>query len=247
MQTALSAPSDGYTLVLFGSTPAAINVSLYRRLPYDPLRDFTAIGEIGQATFLLSTSNRVTASSTAELIQYGQQNPGKLNCGYGATSTQVACEAFAALTGAKMTSVAYKGTPQALTDLIAGMIDVSFLDVPSALPHMNSGKLKILGVTSRERFQLAPHLPPISDVLPGFELNVFFGLAAPGQISPEVQTRLSTALNAALLNDELTRKLVVQGFVVKRSSPSEFAGLIKAEIANWATLIKTAGIPLQDN
>jgi tripartite-type tricarboxylate transporter receptor subunit TctC len=246
MQNALASPADGYTLVLFGSTPAAINVSMFRKLPYDPVRDFTTIGEIGEAPLVMVASPKVPANSAADFIRHARENPGKLNCGYGSTATQVGCEAFAALAGVKMVSVAYKGTPQALVDIMGGSIDVTFFDYPFAIPQIRAGKVKTFGVTSREKFPLAPELPTIAEAIPNFDLKVFFGLAAPGQLPPEILARLAASLDRALANEELVKRFSEQGLVVRRTTPVEFATIVKNEIANWANLIKVAGIPPQD-
>lgn len=246
MQNSLLSPSDGYTLVLFGSTPAAINVSMFRKLPYDPVRDFTAIGQIGEAPLVMVASPKLAPNTAAEFIRYARDNPGKLNCGYGSTATQVGCEAFAALSGIKIVSVPYKGTPQALVDLMGGSIDVTFFDYPFAAPQIRAGKVKTYGVTSRERFSLAPDLPTVGDAIPSFDLKVFFGLAAPGQLPADILKRLATSLDRALANPELVKKFSEQGLVVRRSTPQEFGAIVKSEIANWASLIKAAGIPPQD-
>jgi tripartite-type tricarboxylate transporter receptor subunit TctC len=247
MQAALQAPADGYTMVLFGSTPAAINVSMFRNLPYDPIRDFTPIGLVGDAPLIMVASPKLAANSAAELVRYAKDHPGKLNCGYGSTATQVGCEAFAALAGINWVSVAYKGTPQALIDLVAGSIDVTFFDYPFAVPQVKAGKVKSFGVTSKERFALAPDMPTVADAVPAFDLKVFFGLAAPGQLPPDVLRRLSSALERSLANEELAKKFSEQGLAVRRTSPAEFGAVVKGEIANWAALIKAAGIPPQDH
>jgi tripartite-type tricarboxylate transporter receptor subunit TctC len=246
MQSALQSPADGYTMVLFGSTPAAINVSMFRNLPYDPVRDFTPIGLVGDAPLIMVASPKLAANSAAEVVRYAKDNPGKLNCGYGSTATQVGCEAFAALAGIKWVSVAYKGTPQALIDLVAGSIDVTFFDYPFAVPQIKAGKVKSFGVTSKERFALAPDMPTIADAVPGFDLKVFFGIAAPGKLPVDVLNRLASALDRSLASEELVKKFAEQGLAVRRTSPTEFGAVVKTEIANWAALIKAAGIPPQD-
>jgi tripartite-type tricarboxylate transporter receptor subunit TctC len=246
MQNALAAAPDGYTIVLFGSTPAAINVSMYKKLSYDPVRDFTPIGLIGEAPLVMVVSPSLPVKTASQLVRYAKENPGKLNCGYGSTATQVSCEGFASLAGIKMVSVAYKGTPQALVDLISGSIDLTFFDYPFAVPQIQSGQVKSLGVTSKTRFALAPDMPTIADAVANFDLKVFFGLAAPGQLPPDVLHRLSTSLDRALTSEDLTKKLSEHGLVVRRTTPAQFTTVLKEEIANWARLIKAAGIPQQE-
>lgn len=246
MQNALASPSDGYTMVLFGSTPAAINVSMFKKLPYDPVKDFTPIGLVGEAPLVMVASPKLAPSTAVEFVRYARDNPGKLNCGYGSTATQIGCEAFASLAGIKMVAVPYKGTPQALVDLMSGAIDVTFFDYPFAVPQIRSGAVKPYGVTSKARFALAPDMPTVADAVPQFDLKVFFGLAAPGKLAPDVQKRLATALERALANEELAKKFAEQGLLVRRTTPAEFGGIVKDEIASWAALIKAAGIPPQD-
>ena len=247
MQSSLQSPPDGYTMVLFGSTPAAINVTMFKKLPYDPVRDFTPIGLIGEAPLIMVASPKLAANTASELVRLARENPGKLNCGYGSTATQVGCEAFASLAGIKLVSVAYKGTPQALIDLVSGTIDVTFFDYPFAVPQIKSGRVKSYGVTSKERFALAPDMPTVADAVQNFDLKVFFGLAAPGQLLPDVLKRLSGALDRALANEELVRRFSEQGLHVRRTTPTDFGALVKNEIANWAALIRAAGIPPQEN
>ena len=246
MQNALASPADGYTMVLFGSTPAAINVSMFKKLPYDPIKDFTPIGLVGEAPLVMVASPKLAPSNARDFVRYARENPGKLNCGYGSTATQIGCEGFASLAGIKMVAVAYKGTPQALVDLMSGSIDVTFFDYPFAVPQIKSGAVKAYGVTSKNRFPLAPDMPTVADAVPQFDLKVFFGLAAPGQLPPEVLRRLSTSLDRALANEDLARRFAEQGLLVRRTTPAEFGGIVKEEIANWAALIKAAGIPAQD-
>jgi tripartite-type tricarboxylate transporter receptor subunit TctC len=246
MQNAVSSPSDGYTMVLFGSTPAAINVTMFKKLPYDPIKDFTPIGLIGEAPLVMVASQKLAPNNAADFVRYARENPGKLNCGYGSTATQIGCEGFASLAGIKMVAVAYKGTPQALVDLISGTIDVTFFDYPFAVPQIKSGAVKPYGVTSKTRFALAPDMPTVADAVPQFDLKVFFGLAAPGKLPPEVLARLSAALDRALTNDNLAKRFADQGLLVRRTTPAEFGAYVKDEIGHWAELIKAAGIPAQD-
>lgn len=245
LQAALAAPADGYTLVLFGSTPA-INATLIRKLPYDTLRDLTFIGGIAESPLVLVAAQHVKADTLPQLVALAQAQPGKVSYGYGATSAQIAGEAFAALTKIDMLDVAYKGTPQVLADLLGGTVDVTFFDYLLAMQQIRAGKLKALAVSSNKRFPLAPDLAPVADTYPGFDVNVFWGLAAPGTLPPEVVARLSGSLMRALRSEEITRRFAEQGIAPRISTPEQFAASVRYEIDNWGRMIKAAGIPLQD-
>jgi tripartite-type tricarboxylate transporter receptor subunit TctC len=242
MKTAAMQPADGYTLVLFGSTPAVINVSMFRHLSYDPIKDFTPIGLVGESPLVLVSTPGRHFKSTADLIAYGLANPGALNFGHSSTATQVAAAAFLQQGKFQATFIGYRGTPQLLLDLMAGQIDAAFLDYPFAISQINSGKVKGLGVTSLERFPLSPDIPTVADVLPGFELKTFTGLAAAGRVAPDVRDKLSTAFRAALRSTSVVKKLEENGIAVKATSPADFDAFVKTQIEVWAALIHSAGI-----
>lgn len=245
-QAALAAPADGYTLLAYGTSNAAINVSLLTKLPYDPVKDFTPVAQVAESSTILVTSMKVSAKSVGELIQYGRANPGKLTYGYGSGSAQVAGQSFATMAGITILPVAYKGAPQLLTDVMSGEIDFTFIDHLLAAPQIKAGKLKALGVTSKDRFSLAPDLPPVHETLPGYDIRVFFGFAGPAPLPADVVSRLSAAIEFAVKQPETERRFADLGLVVKYGSPADYATYIKKEIDNWATLIKSSGIARQD-
>jgi tripartite-type tricarboxylate transporter receptor subunit TctC len=246
MHNAAQSAPDGYTLVLFGSTPAAINVSMYKHLPYDPIKDFTPIGLIGPSPLVLVASLDRPYKTLAELVAYGRANPGKLNFGYSSTAIQVGMSAIRQRGGFKATTVGYRGTPQVLIDLMSGQIDASLLDYPFALTAMKSHKIRVLGVTSKERFPLSPEIAPVASNLPGYELSVFTGFAAAGKIPDQAKRALSDALTHALKEQAISDKLARQGIAVKITTPDEFGVYVQDQIKQWADLIKAAGIAPQD-
>lgn len=245
-QAALAAPADGYTLLAFGTSNAAINVSLFTKLPYSPAKDFTAIAQVAESSTVLVTSMKVTAASIGELIQYGRANPGKLTYGYGSGSAQVAGQSFAAMAGINILPVAYKGAPQVLTDVMSGEIDFTFIDYFIAAPQIKAGKIKALGVTSKERFSLAPELPPVHETLAGYDIRVFFGFAGPAPLPADVVARLTSAIEFAVKQPETVQRFADLGLVVKYAPSADYAAYVQREIDNWAGLIKAAGISPQD-
>lgn len=247
MRYALTAPADGYTMVLFGSTPASINVSMFKNLPYDPVKDFTPIGLVGESPLIMVSALPLPVRNIGELIDYGRAHPGKLTFGHSSTATQVAAASFAQQGRIEALPVAYRGTPQVLIDLMSGQIDAALLDYPFALANIRAGKVRPLGVTSKTAFPLSPDIPPVADALPGYELKVFFGFAAPGNNLPaEVVQKLSDALAAALKNETVARRLAEQGIVARATTPAEFGAYVKNDIQFWARLIQAAGIKPQD-
>ncbi len=246
VQSAVASPADGYTLVILGVTTGASNVSLFKKLPYDPLRDLTPIGMIADSPIVLVGSPKVVAKNLEELLRYGRQNPGKLSYGYGSGSAQVAAARVVSMGKFEAVPVGYKGSPQALVDLMSGQVDFMFVDLSVATSQLAAGKVKAFGVSTKSRFPQAPNIPSIHEAgLPGFDLSVWFAMAGPAGMSAEVTARVSTALNNALRSPVLIKKFETKGLAVKISMPSEFGAFLKSEIANWAMMIKEAGIPAQ--
>jgi tripartite-type tricarboxylate transporter receptor subunit TctC len=240
------APADGYTLLILGVTTGASNVSLYKNLPYDPLKDFTPLGMVAESPIVLVAAPGFAANSTAELFKLGREKPGKLTYAYGSGSAQVAGAKLLEMGGIKAVGVSYRGSPQALTDVMSGQVDFMFVDLSLAVPQIQGGKLKALGVTSRHRFPVVPDIPAINESgAPGYELVVWFALAGPADLPKPVVDRLSKSLNKALDGPVLQEKYAGLGLAVKHSTAPEFAEFLKREIANWGELVRKAGIPPQ--
>ena len=242
-QAAAQAKPDGYTIVIVGVTTAASNVSLFKKLPYDPAKDLAPIGGVAETPYLLVGSHETSGKDVGELFAYGRQNPGKLTYAYGSGSAQVFGAKLAHMGKMQVTPVSYRGGPQALTDVMSNQVNLTFTDFANGLQQAKAGKVKVYGVSTRERFVLATDVPTLNESgAPGFDLTVWFGLMGPAGMSAEVTKRLSTSLNKALASDELVKRYTGQGLSVKLQKPAEFGDFVKSEIAKWAGIIKEVGI-----
>lgn len=242
-EVARAAP-DGYTLVMGTVGTHAINPSLYKKMPYDHVKDFAPVSLVASVPNLLVVHPSVPVNSVKELIAYVKANPGKLNfasSGNG-TSIHLSGELFKTMTGVQMTHVPYKGSAPAVTDLLGGQVQLMFDNMPSALPHAKGGKLKPLAVTSAKRFPGTPDIPTIAEAgVPGYEASSWFGVLAPAGTPKEIVNKLSTEIAKALKTPEMTKRLEEQGAQAVGSTPEEFAAHIKAETAKWAKVVKESG------
>ncbi len=240
------AKPDGYTLVVVGVSTAASGVSLFKDLPYNPATDLAPIGAVAETPYLLVGSPRMPGTQVSDLFAYGAQHPGKLTYAYGSGSAQVFGGKLAAMGKINVTPVPYRGGPQALTDVIGGTVDLTFTDLANGLQQARAGKVKTYGVSTPERFPLAPDIPTLNETgAPGFDLTVWFGLMGPAGLPAPVVERLSQSLGKALANGELKQTYERQGLTVKQQTPAEFGGFVRAEIDKWAAIVKETGIPPQ--
>lgn len=243
------APADGYTLLMGTVGTHGINVALYDKMPFDPVKDFAPITLVAGVpnVMVMNTEKAKTLgiNTVADFIKYAKAHPGKLNMassGNG-TSIHLAGELFKSMSGTYMVHFPYRGSSPALLDLVGGTMDVMFDNLPSALPHIKSGKLKALAVTSAQRSAVLPDVPTIEQAgnLKGYEASSWFGLLAPAGTPPEVVSRIrqeaAKALNTAAVKD----KLMAQGAIPGGNSPQEFAKMIAAEIKKWAQVVKASG------
>jgi tripartite-type tricarboxylate transporter receptor subunit TctC len=246
-QSGVNAPADGYTLFMVGVTTGASNVAMFRKLPYDPVKDFSPIGLIAESPLILVARPKLNVKDTRDLLRQGKANPGKLSYSFGSGSSQVASAKFVAMGGIDVLPVPYKGSPQALTDVMGGLIDFMMIDLAIAIPQIQAGKVKALGVTTRERFPLVPEIPTLHEGgVPGYELKIWFGMAAPANLSPEITKRVSAALNKALASEETNKRFSSWGLAPRTSTPEEFGAMVKQEVETWGALVKAANIPPQD-
>jgi tripartite-type tricarboxylate transporter receptor subunit TctC len=240
---AKSAP-DGYTLLMGTVGTHAINPSLYAKMPYDHVKDFTPVILVAGVPNVLVVHPSVPANTVAELIAYGKANPGKLNfasSGSG-TSIHLAGELFKVQTGLQMTHVPYKGSAPAIQDLLGGQVQLMFDNLPSALPQIKAGKLRALGVTSATRAAALPDVPTIAESgLPGFEASSWFGLLAPAGTPRDVVARIDTEVARWLASPEAKEKLLAQGAIAGGGTSDDFARHIAAETAKWAKVVKESG------
>ncbi len=236
--------NDGYTLLMGTVGTHAINASLYAKMPYDHVKDFVPIVLVAGVPNVLVVHPSVPANSVQELVAYGKANPGKLNfasSGSG-TSIHLAGELFKVSTGVTMQHVPYKGSAPAVTDLLGGQVQLMFDNLPSALPHIKSGKLKALTVTSATRAPALPEIPTIAETgLPGFEASSWFGLLAPAGTSRDIVTKVNGEVAKWLASADAKEKLTAAGANVAGGSPEDFAKHIAVETAKWAKVVKESG------
>jgi tripartite-type tricarboxylate transporter receptor subunit TctC len=230
---------DGYTLLLATSSTHSIGPSIYAKLPFDPVRDFTPIAHVGDAPSIMLVPVDSPARTVREWIDYARKNPGKLNYGSSGNGTivQLTAELFLSQAGIEVQHVPYKGTALAIPDLISGKIDVLFDALPTGMPHVRNGRLRALGVTSLARSPLAPELPPIADTLPGFESNTWFGLYGPRGLPADIVARVNAVANQALADPGLRDKLAQLGITPSTGTPAQFASLVAADSAKWKKII----------
>ena len=230
--------ADGHTLLFGTSGPLAINVSLYKKIGYDPVKSFAPVMQIGHLPNVLVVNPGIPAKNVKELIAYGKANPGKLSyasSGNGASS-HLAGVLFNNLAGTDFAHIPYKGTGPALNDLLGGQVAMTFTDVLTALPHIKSGKLRALGVTTKDRSQALPEVPTIAEQgIAGFDVSVFFGLVVPAGTPKDVIDKLNQGFADALKQPEVRKTLLAQGLEFAPStSPEQLGSFIQAEVAEVA-------------
>lgn len=238
------AKPDGYTLVVGSPSSHAIAPSIYPKLPYDPVKDFTPVIGLVTAPLALVIHPSVPAPTLKQFIALAKAKPGQLNFGSGGsgTTSHLTGEYFNLAAGTKIVHVPYKGSGPATTDLMAGQIQMMFIGVHSSLPLMKTGKIRGLGVTSTKRSELAPELPTLSEAgLSGFHVNTWYGIFGPAGMPREIVDRLNIALKTSLKNPAVRERLTAQGFDIVPSTPEEFALALKEEIDTWAKVVKQAG------
>ena len=245
---AKSAP-DGYNLLMGTVGTHAINAALYPKMPFDPVRDFVPVVLVAGVPNVLvinpAKADAYGVKTVADLIRYAKANPGKLNMassGNG-TSIHLSGELFKSMTGTFMLHFPYRGSGPALLDLIGGTMDVMFDNLPSALPHIKSGKLRALGVTSAQRSAALPDVPTIAEAGPvkGFDASSWFGLFAPAGTPTEIVARINQETAKAFQSPAFKERLLSQGAIPGGQPPAEFAKFIAAETAKWAQVVKVSG------
>ncbi|WP_219218754.1 Bug family tripartite tricarboxylate transporter substrate binding protein [Variovorax boronicumulans] len=244
--SAVKAAPDGYTLFMVGVSTGASNVSAFKALQYDPRKDFTPIGTIADAPFMLVASKELPVRNLQELIAYGRAHPGKLSYGYGSGSAQLCAAQVVSMGGFEAMPVAYRGVPQVMTDLIGGVVHFTIADLVNGLQQSRAGRVTALGVTSKTRSPLAPEVPSLAEAgLPDFDLTVWFGMAAPAGAPAAIVQRINTALREVLADPGVQKRFENAGLAPKPSSAQEFGRLIDTDIAKWGKVFKDAGMQPQ--
>ena len=239
-----NSPPDGSTVLLGNQGILATNISLYAKLAYDPVRDFAPVVLLASQPSVVAIHPSLPAKTVQEFIALAKRRAGELNyasSGVGA-ATHLAGELFNAMAGVRMVHIPYKGAPQALTDVIAGQNQVMFASVASVMPHVDSGRLRALGVTDTRRLFALPDLPTVAEAgLPGYEARAWHGLVGPAGMPAAVVARLNTELNRIVQSTDTRAKLAAQGVEVIGGSAQEFAQYIRSEIPKWSKIIKASG------
>jgi tripartite-type tricarboxylate transporter receptor subunit TctC len=236
------APADGYTILMGTIAALSINPTLYGNLPFDPLKDLAPVSQAVDATNILVVHPSVAAKSVKELIALAKTKP--LNAGSSGVggAGHLALELFNVSAGTKITHVPYKGGAPAMTDLLGGQINLVFATAASAVPHIQSGKIRALAVTTTKRSQLVPDLPTVAEAgLPGFEANNWYGLVVPAKTPRPIIDRLHKEFVAVLNMPDIKDVLFKQGLDAAPSTPEKFGAYIKSETAKWAKVIKASG------
>jgi len=237
-----AAPGDGYTFLVTTSTTQAANVSLYKKLSYDPVKDFTPIGKIGETGFILMVQNDFPAKDMKEFIAYAKAHPGKLAYGHGSSGSLVSAALLGQMAGLDFLSVPYKSIPPALTDLLGGNLQFAFADVGNAVSQMNGGRLRGLGVTTARRAGKAPQVPPMGDTVKDYAMGAWFGLMAPANLPADVRAKVGTAFAAVMAKPEVREKIAGIGIDVDYQDSAQLAKTIDAEIKKWSLWVKAANI-----
>ena len=241
MEVIRSAP-DGYTLLFSSNSAAASNVALLKSIPYDPLKDFSPIAAVGENMLVLMVKADHPAKNIQEFIQYAAQRPGKVNAGYGSSSSQVSIAVLNKLGKVDTLGVAYKGIPLAMNDVMAGVVDYTFVDLGNSMAQAKGGKLRPLGITALKRSPLVPDWPSLAESMPGFDITAWFALLGPAGMSKDVVDKLNATMGQALKTKESQDKLAGIGIQTMVMTPEQLKTFMGSEVNKWTRLVKEANI-----
>jgi tripartite-type tricarboxylate transporter receptor subunit TctC len=247
IESVARAPADGYTLLFVAST-LALNSVLYKKVPYDPVRDFAPITIAATAPNVLIVNPALPAQTLAEFIALAKKKPGALSYGTPGigTSPHLSMELLKSMTGIDIVHVPYRGTAAAVTDVIGGQIAATFANALTAKPQVDSGRVRALAVSGPRRIDAFPAVPPVAEAgVPGYEAMQWYGLAAPAGTPAAIIARLHAEAVKALQSDDMKEKLALDGAQPVGSSPAEFAALIRSELEKWTRVARDAQIPQQ--
>ena len=235
--------ADGYTIFLMMVGTQAINETLYKKLSYNTIKDFSPISLVASSSLMLVANPSVPVKNVSDLIAYSKTNPGKINFGSSGTGTplHLGGELFNVQAGTTLNHVPYKGAAPALTDVLGGQIQTAMVGTPAALPFVKTGKLTAIGVTSLKRSSNAPEIPAIAETLPKFEVELVYAMVAPAGTPKDIINKLNSQLVSILNNPEIKSQLNSKGFDVISSSPEQLGEYIKSEVSKWAPIVKKSG------
>lgn len=246
-QYAAKAAADGYTLFMGTVGTQSINASLYKKMPFDPIKDFAPLTRVANVPNLLVANPQQPFKTVPEMIAYAKANPGKINFGSpgNGASPHLSGELFNAMAKVELTHIPYKGSAPAVTDLLGNQIAIMFDNLPSVIPHVRSGKLRAIAITTAKRSPELPDVPTIAEAgVPGYEAMSWFGLLAPAATPAPVLAKLSGALAKVLANPEVKKKIVDQGGEPVNETPAQFAAFIQSESVKWGKVVKSSGASL---
>jgi tripartite-type tricarboxylate transporter receptor subunit TctC len=237
------APADGYTLLMATNSPMSAVPALKKNPPYDPVADFTPITDVGRYTFFIVVHPSVPAKTLAELIDYARANPAKLNYATGNTTGIVSTAFFASQAGIKLVHVPYKGEPQAITDLVAGRVQLMFASSGTSVPQVREGKLRALVTTLPKRSSLLPEVPSIGEAgMPQFSIISWAGLFGPAKMPREVVERLNREFGAAMARSDVQAAMERQAFALSPSTPERLGAFVKEQIDSYRRTLRAAGV-----
>lgn len=236
------AAPDGHTLVFGGTSSVAVNPAIYRKLPYDPVKDLLPVVRSGLLPFMLVASPSLPVSTVPELIEHARRNPGKLAYATPNSITLMGMELFKRGAGVDILGVSYKSSPQAMLDMIANQVQLQIADYATAGPQIKAGKIRVLAVTMEKRSPLLPGVPAVAETIKGFDISAWNGLLAPGTTPPAVANRIAAAWQAVLATPDMRDRLAGIGFEISPLGPQPFAVYVRDQIAFWAKLAQQAGV-----
>ncbi len=242
--TTKAAP-DGYTILLASNTLAVVS-SLYRKLTYDPIKDFTPVGLVATSPLILIVSTEFSANTVSDLVRLAKAKPGQLNYGSAGNGSgpHMAMELFKTMAAVDIIHVPYKGVPAALSNLLGARIPIMFSTLSPAIPLIKAGKVRPLAITSAQRFAIVPDVPALAESIPGFEMNAWWGLLLPAAAQQPVVDKLNQAVAKIVATPNVRQALVEQGYKLETGTPERFGAFIRAEIAKWGKVVKISGARL---
>ena len=240
------APADGYTILFSHVGPMAIHPAVVDKMPYDTLKDFEPITQVAAGALVFLVRNDIPAKNVRELIAYAKANPGKLSCGSvgPASTSHLACEQLNMLGGVSTVHVPYKGSAPVVTDMLGGTISISFLNIAGVTPQIDAGQIRAIGVSTLKRSAVLPDLPAMSEVLPGFEVNSWYGMMAPAGTPKAIVSLLQRETAKILKSPEVQERLKALGLEPVGSTPEEHAKQLRSDLERWAKLAKAVQLKI---